>query len=210
VLTANGTAFRGNFLATGSLGCLSPSTDRDARLRIANAKDFGRDNSWPQGYQSVNRALVPPLATSGQIAITQRLALALAPDVRAQGNMAAAPALDVDMTIAANVLRNLAASLGIEIDQTSAIRAVGNMSSLIDLLGRPSAVDVSQEVWNGFQMDGMSAADAFRIMLAALAGKVSGAASTTVTIRAADDSKPRIVATVDADGNRTAVTLDGG
>lgn len=209
MLTANGTPFRANFLGAGSLGALAPSTDRDARLRIANAKDNGRDSSWPQGYQSVLRALVPPLATSGQLAITQRLALDLAPDVRAQGNMAAAPALDVDMTIAANVLQNLAAEVGIDIDLTAAIRAVANMSALVDMLGRPSAVDVSQEVWNGFQMDGMSAAEAFRIMLAALAGKVSGAAGTTVTIRAADDSKDRIVATVDANGNRSAVTLDG-
>ena len=41
-----------------------------------------------------------------------------------------------------------------------------------------------------------------------LAGKLSGAATTPVTIRAADDSKARITATVDSDGNRTALTLD--
>jgi hypothetical protein len=47
-----------------------------------------------------------------------------------------------------------------------------------------------------------------RIFAASLAGKLSGAATTTVTIRDVSDSKNRIVATVDADGNRTAVTLD--
>lgn len=49
---------------------------------------------------------------------------------------------------------------------------------------------------------------ALRLILAALAGKLSGASSTTVTIRDAGDTKNRIVATVDADGNRSAITLD--
>lgn len=48
-----------------------------------------------------------------------------------------------------------------------------------------------------------------RLMLAALAGKISGAGSTTVTIRnAVADSKDRIVATVDSNGDRIAITTD--
>jgi hypothetical protein len=47
-----------------------------------------------------------------------------------------------------------------------------------------------------------------RLVLAAVAGKLSGAATTTVAIRDVADAKDRITATVDADGNRTAVTLD--
>jgi hypothetical protein len=49
---------------------------------------------------------------------------------------------------------------------------------------------------------------AVRLMRAALVGKLSGAATTTVTIRDAADSKARITATVDGDGNRSAVTTD--
>jgi hypothetical protein len=49
---------------------------------------------------------------------------------------------------------------------------------------------------------------ALRLMLAAMCGKVSGASTTTVTIRDTNDGVNRIVATVDADGNRSAVTLD--
>ena len=49
---------------------------------------------------------------------------------------------------------------------------------------------------------------AVRLIRAALVGKLSGAATTTVTIRDAADSKARITATVDADGNRSAVTTD--
>lgn len=43
---------------------------------------------------------------------------------------------------------------------------------------------------------------------AALLGKASGLATTTAVYRDTGDSKDRITATVDADGNRTAVTLD--
>lgn len=56
---------------------------------------------------------------------------------------------------------------------------------------------------------GLTVRQALRVIAAALAGKVSGASGTTVTFRnAAADSKDRIVATVDTDGNRSAVTLD--
>lgn len=48
-----------------------------------------------------------------------------------------------------------------------------------------------------------------RVMIAALAGKLSGAATTSVTIRDQADTKNRITATVDTDGNRTAVSVDG-
>jgi hypothetical protein len=48
-----------------------------------------------------------------------------------------------------------------------------------------------------------------RLMFAALCGKVSGGSTTSISIRDSADSKNRIVATVDANGNRTAMTLDG-
>jgi len=50
---------------------------------------------------------------------------------------------------------------------------------------------------------------AIRVYLAALAGKSTGGGTATLTFRDNADSKARITATVDANGNRTAVTLDG-
>lgn len=64
--------------------------------------------------------------------------------------------------------------------------------------------DISEQTVEGTR----TVRGALRLILSALAGKLSGAATTTVTIRDADDTKNRITATVDADGNRTAVTLD--
>jgi hypothetical protein len=55
---------------------------------------------------------------------------------------------------------------------------------------------------------GWTVRQAMRIMLSAMAAKLSGAATTTVTIRDIGDTKARITATVDADGNRSAVTTD--
>lgn len=56
---------------------------------------------------------------------------------------------------------------------------------------------------------GLTVRQALRLMAAALAGKVSGADTETVRIRSAvSDAKERITATVDGDGNRTAITVD--
>jgi len=55
---------------------------------------------------------------------------------------------------------------------------------------------------------GYSPTEAWKLILAATAGKVSGAGTTTITFRDVNDSKDRITATVDASGNRTAVTKD--
>jgi len=48
-----------------------------------------------------------------------------------------------------------------------------------------------------------------RVAVAALAGKLAGAAGLSITIRDQADTKNRITATVDADGNRSSVTVDG-
>lgn len=47
-----------------------------------------------------------------------------------------------------------------------------------------------------------------RLILAAVAGKLSGAETTTIVIRNVGDTKDRITATVDIPGNRSAVTVD--
>lgn len=55
---------------------------------------------------------------------------------------------------------------------------------------------------------GKTVRQGLRLMLAALAGKVSGADTTTVKIRDTNDTVDRITATVDANGNRSALTLN--
>jgi hypothetical protein len=55
---------------------------------------------------------------------------------------------------------------------------------------------------------GYTVRQVLRLLAAAMAGELSGAATTTITIRNITDTKARITATVDSDGNRTAVTTD--
>lgn len=54
---------------------------------------------------------------------------------------------------------------------------------------------------------GINLRQASSLILAALAGKISGAEGTVVTIKGADNSITRILATVDPTGNRSSITL---
>jgi len=85
--------------------------------------------------------------------------------------------------------------------------AVGSAMTLTS--GERDSIAAAQlDLANGIEV-GLTERQAFRLMAAALAGKLSGAATTTITIRnAVADSKDRIVATVDSDGNRSALTVD--
>jgi hypothetical protein len=55
---------------------------------------------------------------------------------------------------------------------------------------------------------GYTLRQAMRLLLSVLAGKASGLGTTTAVFRDMADSKDRVTATVDADGNRSAVTRD--
>jgi hypothetical protein len=70
-----------------------------------------------------------------------------------------------------------------------------------------AGIDAILDRANGVET-GYTLRQALRLMAAALLGELSGAATTTITIRDMGDTKTRITATVDADGNRSALTLD--
>jgi len=64
------------------------------------------------------------------------------------------------------------------------------------------------DVLNAGDVDGFTLEESQKLILAASVGVLAGAATTTVTIEAADGSKDRITATVDSDGNRSLVVKD--
>ena len=64
------------------------------------------------------------------------------------------------------------------------------------------------EIFAGGDIDGFTLEESQKLILASGVGILSGAATTTVTIQAADGSKARLTATVDVDGNRSAVVKD--
>lgn len=86
---------------------------------------------------------------------------------------------------------------------------VTNLSGVVsDLTSAVSALPTTiLDLSNGVETS-ITLRQALRLILAASAGKLSGAATTTVTIRNVGDTVNRITATVDSDGNRTAVTTD--
>lgn len=96
------------------------------------------------------------------------------------------------------------ATLAGSADLKGTLALIGSWSPFTEL----SPESLASAVWREVVDSGFTAAEVMRLLGAAMAGKVSGAAGTTVIFRDLGDTKDRIVATVDASGNRSAVTRD--
>ena len=83
---------------------------------------------------------------------------------------------------------------------------IGSLADYINRASVAATLPSLAQILAGGDVDGFSVEETLKLCLSALAGILSGAATSEITIRAADNSKVRIVATVDADGNRTAIT----
>lgn len=91
----------------------------------------------------------------------------------------------------------LATAVGLDAAEASVLAAIGAISSI-------TADDVLDEAVEG----SLTLRQAVRVVLAFVAGKASGGGTTSIAFRDQSDTKDRIVGTVDAQGNRTAITLD--
>lgn len=108
-------------------------------------------------------------------------------------------------------LKDAAATLPGSCTMTVASIGRGSMSAAINIGFAPSADDIAFAVWglaNGIE-NGWTPRQSMRVMAAALAGKVSGSGVNAPVFRSITDTKPRITATTDADGDRLTVSLDG-
>jgi hypothetical protein len=85
--------------------------------------------------------------------------------------------------------------------------ALGHMQGSTDGATEISNNSISAAVWSQVIDGGYAAEDLMKLMSAALAGKVA-IVDDTVIFRDVGDSKNRIVAVTDGDGNRTAITVD--
>ena len=89
-----------------------------------------------------------------------------------------------------------------------AANAIGSSELATDAIGADQlAAAAVDEIWDENMEGTHTAREMLRLFAAALVSKVSGGGTTTITFRDIDDTKNRIVATVDSNGNRTAVTL---
>jgi len=124
--------------------------------------------------------------------------------------LAAELAGDGDLAGTATAIGHAAAALSGAGDVSSTATALGTLAAAITVTGDLlTTATIGDAVWAVLIEAGLTAKQAMRIIAAATAGKVSGAETSTITIRnAVGDDTDRIIATTDADGNRTAITYD--
>lgn len=119
-------------------------------------------------------------------------------DLRGTASMAATLSGAGDILTAAGVAAAVWAA------QAAASNAAGTMGEKLNDAG--SAANPWTEVIEA----GFTAAEILRIVAASLAGSLSGAGTSTLTIKGVDGTTDRVVATVDPEtGDRLAITLDG-
>lgn len=74
--------------------------------------------------------------------------------------------------------------------------------------GYPDLISTADDILDEAVEGAYTMRQALRIMLASLAGKATGGGTATIVFRDINDSKNRITATVDINGNRSVVALD--
>lgn len=110
-------------------------------------------------------------------------------------------------SVAGNVGGNVGGSVGSVIAPVTAGTVSDKTGYALSSAGNNAAADALLIRTDGIET-GFTLQDAIRLVLSASTAELAGAATTTVTIRDINDTKNRITATVDANGNRTAVTYD--
>jgi hypothetical protein len=128
--------------------------------------------------------------------------------IKGEGRMAATHTTAPTGTARAVIGRRLASFSVSTPTGAAAIKARGRMAAL-GKVNELSQDDVTGAVLEAVVEGELSVKQALRLILAAVAGPTTGAGTSTMTFRDLADTKTRISGTLDASGNRTAVTLDG-
>lgn len=180
-------------------------SERNVALRYI--RPFGTDTSFPEGFNSQD-ARDMPHDESASMAITFYGRSILT----AAGLTAETGEVTFDGEGFATFDGELGVNGAVTFEGEGLVTATGRTAEVgrvtMDAGARPSAFDIAQEIVSTSADGSVSIGQAFKLFLAALVGKVSGAGTPTIVFRDVNDTKDRIVASVDADGNRTAVTKD--
>lgn len=106
--------------------------------------------------------------------------------------------------------------LDLILDATATQASVDDIDTVVDAIlddTGTTGVAVSSTgvaaIWAQVIEGSHTALRAMRILLAVMAGKSNGGGTTTINFRDTADSKNRVTAVVDDDGNRTSTTIDG-
>ena len=190
-------------------GALASRNEVEALALVVAAGTMGRNASASLDgvalLDAVGQLVVSAAATiagSGSLSASVVAALSAAADLSAQGSVSAA--IDA-LAFAVSALQGQASSSFVSY-------ATGTMVANIDVAAVQdlTAGAIADEILDQQMVEtGMSVRETLRLCAAAMAGKVTGADGTTITIRnAVADSANRIIATTDASGNRTGITYD--
>ena len=144
---------------------------------------------------------VVQLIVNGVLALTGSANLAAAVALEAAGvfNLTGSALLGGVIPVAASSSMSLSPNVSLDADAFM-IASAGGPTAL-----SPEGLALSLLDENDIET-GYTLRESIRLILSASAGKISGAETTTVIIRDINDTVNRIIATVDANGNRTAVT----
>ena len=144
-LTANG-VFNG--FGGRLFGAAQGAFSRKPFSLFNNRAMFGSQTSVPQGYTNPLNALLMTFAVSGNISARFMPEAEFTAAMNAKGNMSAALEGEFDVIAGGNLATNGYATFTGEFDMSGDLSAIGFMSANMDLIARPSANDIAQEVWN--------------------------------------------------------------
>ncbi len=217
VLTTSGSAVTNIVMWSG---CPITINGTGGTVNIYGVFGAVTDNSSGTTVNSyhVNNLALPASPTSGSLweriktmddADLPTTAAAILADTGTDGVVLAANSVSA-AAVAADAVAEIQNGLALEATAQSILTDTGTTipATITTLQTTADALPTLAEILAGGDIDGYTLEETLKLCLAALSGKLSGAATTTITIRAADDSADRITATVDSDGNRSAVTLN--
>lgn len=127
-------------------------------------------------------------------------------------NLTNLPTMPTDWLTAAGVKADAVTKIQTGLATSTALATVdANVDAILDDTGTSGVLLSTSALGSIFDDEAVVGTYTMRQLLkvfaAALAGKATGGGTTTITFRGVDDTSNVIVATVDANGNRSAVTL---
>lgn len=183
-----GSAWAGTFVTLDATGALSASADAAGTLYVdgtANAATVTITGSNPYKW-----SVTLPSLTAGQ-----RVDMYITGTIGTIATAGIVASEQADTSLTSEVKAETAAILADTGTDGVVLKAAG------------LAADAVDAILDGVVVGSYTMRQLLKVMAAAMAGKATGGGTTTVTFRGVDDASNVIVATVDTNGNRSAVTL---
>lgn len=187
-LTGSGAFSAAASLVISMLADLSGSGSLTATIngRLDATVDFTGSSSFSAGMSGI-AALVADLTGSGDLDAT----------ISAFGDM------EIDIVVTGTGLTTANVGQAVWAAIAASNNDAGTMGEKLNDAGSAA------NPWTEVIESGYTAAQILRIIAASTAGKTTGAGTASMTFTGIDGTTDRIVGTMDNDGNRTNVTLDG-